>query len=92
MTDVRDNPENSRYEATEDGVLQGFVLYRDNGTIRTLIHTETLPEFEGHGVGGALARGSLDDIRARGLTVIPSCPFIKSYIGTHPDYADLVAA
>lgn len=90
MTDVHDNPAASRYEAIEDGVLQGFVVYRDHGQSRTLVHTETLPEFEGRGVGGALARGSLDDIRAKGLTVVPSCPFIASYIKKHEEYADLL--
>ncbi len=91
MTDVEDNPGHRRYEATEDGALQGFVVYRDHGSVRTLVHTETLPELEGRGVGGALARGSLDDIRDRGLAVVPSCPFIASYIGKHPEYEDLVA-
>ncbi len=91
MTEVHDNPSASRYEATEDGVLQGFVVYRDDGSVRALVHTETLPGHEGRGVGGALARGSLDDIRNRGLTVVPSCPFIAGYIDKHTDYGDLVA-
>ena len=30
-------------------------------------------------------------MRARGLAVLPLCPFVKAYIGKHPDeYADLV--
>lgn len=54
-------------------------------------HTEVLPEFEGQGVGSALARYALDDVRAEGTRrVQPLCPFIKSYIERHPDYQDLV--
>ena len=34
--------------------------------------------------------GALDDIRARGLRLVPFCPFVRSYIRRHPDYADLV--
>jgi hypothetical protein len=30
-------------------------------------------------------------VRGRGLAVQPDCPFIKSWITKHPDYADLVA-
>ena len=34
---------------------------------------------------------TLDDVRARGsLRVVPRCPFIRSWIEKHPDYADLV--
>ena len=40
----------------------------------------------------ALIRAALDATRAQGLTVEPQCPFVKSFIDRHPDYADLVAA
>ena len=54
-------------------------------------HTEVDPKFEGKGVGSALARFALDDVRAAGTRrVLPLCPFIKGWIGKHPDYADLV--
>jgi GCN5-related N-acetyl-transferase len=42
--------------------------------------------------GGRLARAALDDARARGLVVMPFCPFIAAYIERHLDeYGDLVA-
>jgi uncharacterized protein len=49
------------------------------------------PEFEGHGVGGALARTALDEAAARKLSVRPLCPFIAGWISRHPDYQHLVA-
>ena len=55
-----------------------------------LLHTEVLPSFEGKGLGARLVAGALDDIRARGLRVVPFCPFVRAYIRRHPDYADLV--
>jgi predicted GNAT family acetyltransferase len=42
------------------------------------------------GLGSALVAGALDDARARGLRVVPICPFVDAYIRRHPDYADLV--
>jgi predicted GNAT family acetyltransferase len=33
----------------------------------------------------------LELIRAEGLKVKPLCPFVKAYIGKHPEYADLLA-
>lgn len=91
MTEVRDNADRQRYEVTVDGELAGFVVYEDRGGARALVHTETFPAFAGRGVGGALARAALDDIRARDLTVVAQCPFIASWIAKHDDYADLVA-
>jgi predicted GNAT family acetyltransferase len=44
----------------------------------------------GHGHGSTLVRAALDDVRARGLSVIPLCPFVKAYIEKHPEYADLL--
>ena len=74
-----------------DGKVVGFVRYRTRPGQVVLIHTETDPEFEGRGVGSALARGALDDIRARGEKAVVLCPFITSYVEKHPEYQDLVA-
>lgn len=90
-TEVHDAPERNRYEVTVDGALAGFAVYRDlDGGPRVFTHTEVFPEFEGQGVGSALARGALDDVRASERTLVPQCPFIEAYIHDHPDYGDLV--
>lgn len=39
-----------------------------------------------------LVRGALDQIRASGKTVIPTCAFTAAYIRRHPEYTDLVDA
>ena len=68
----------------------GVYYHRLRGEVITLVHTEVFAAFSGQGHAAVLARGALDDARARGLTVVPSCPYVASYIGKHPDYADLV--
>ena len=90
--DVADAPENSRYEARIGGELAGFADYvlREGRIVFT--HTEVDDAFEGQGVGSALARGALDDVRRSGdRDVVAMCSFIKGWIDKHPDYADLVA-
>ncbi|MBQ1115990.1 GNAT family N-acetyltransferase [Streptomyces sp. C3-3] len=90
---VVDHLEKSRYEifAGDDGTeIAGFAEYRLSEGALAFIHTETEPRFAGRGLGGLLARGALDDARARGLHVLPYCPFIRGWIGKHPEYADLV--
>ncbi|WP_203338660.1 GNAT family N-acetyltransferase [Nocardioides limicola] len=88
--EIIDNPDQSRYEAHLDGEVAGFAEYvlKDDRIVFT--HTEVA--VEGKGIGGALARGALDDVRAKGThQVVPRCRFIKSWIEKHPDYADLVS-
>jgi hypothetical protein len=91
-TEVRDNPERSRYELLVDGRPAGFSLYRLDGERITMYHTEVEPGYEGRGLGDELARAALDDVRRRALVLVPRCPFIAAYIRRHPDdYLDLVA-
>jgi predicted GNAT family acetyltransferase len=52
------------------------------------VHTEVSPTVEGEGLGSRLVSGALDDIRARGLEVVPLCPVAAAYIRRHPEYAD----
>lgn len=90
---VTDRPEKSRYEILAgDGGTEtaGFAEYHLSEGEIAFIHTEIDGRFAGQGLGGVLARGALDDARARGLRVLPYCPFIRGWIGKHPEYADLV--
>jgi uncharacterized protein len=89
---ISDNAAERRYEIRVDGRLAGFAQYRVRDGVLVFTHTEVDAEYEGQGVGGALARGALDDVRSRGAQVVPLCPFIKGYIDRHPEYQDLVAA
>lgn len=90
-TGVSDNPALRRYELHVAGQLAGFAEYRSVRGRLIFTHTEIDPAFEGRGLGGRLAKGTLDDVRARGLVLTPLCPFIAAYIRRHPEYADLVA-
>ena len=89
--EVRDNPQESRYELLVDGQLAGVARYRLDGERITMYHTEIEREYEGRGLGAELARSALDDVRRRGLGLVPRCPFIAAFIRRHPDdYLDLV--
>ena len=82
---VRDNPDESRYELIVDGVVAGEIQYRLRSDAIILVHTEVAPQFEGQGLGGELVAGALADIRARGLRVVPVCPFVRAYLQRHPE-------
>ena len=89
---VTDRPNELRYEIEVDGEVAGFLMYRLEPGVIELVHTDVAPKWEGKGVGGALVKGALDDVRARGLKMRPFCPFVRAYIKRHPEYQDLVAA
>ena len=90
VTTIANNSAQQRYEISVDGELAGFVQYRAKPGLIALIHTEIGDRFEGQGLGGRLIAHALDDARARGLAVLPFCPFADAYIRRHPEYVDLV--
>jgi uncharacterized protein len=88
--ELADNAAAHRYELrkgeivaarSEYNLLKGSVMFT---------HTEVLPQYEGEGLGSMLVKFSLDDVRKRGLHVIPVCPFVAAYIHEHAEYQDLV--
>jgi uncharacterized protein len=90
---VEDNADESRYEAWIGERMVGIAEYelRDEGGPIVFVHTEVLPGAEGMGVGRGLARGALDDVRARGLKLIAECEFIAGFLKRHPEDRDLIA-
>ena len=90
---VRDTPQRSRYEATlgDDPTLAGFLDYALGPGWIALRHTEVQEDFEGQGVGSRLVRSVLDDVRRRGLSVIPQCPFVVAWLQKHPEQQDILA-
>ena len=87
---VRDNVEKHRFEiALGDGGLAVAQYTLSKGKIM-FIHTEVPPAHEGKGIGTVLVRFALKSARARGLQVIPICPFFAAYIAKHPEEQDLL--
>jgi hypothetical protein len=89
---VRDNADARRYEITANGELAGILTYRLHEDRVVFLHAEVDPQFEGHGVGGRLARAALDDVIAKGKQITPLCPFVADYLRRHPEYVEHVDA
>jgi predicted GNAT family acetyltransferase len=84
-------PEERRYELLVAGGHAGELVYRERGEdVLALLHTEVDETRQRRGLGSALVAGTLDDVRKRGLRVVPICPFVDDYIRRHPEHADLV--
>lgn len=87
---VSHNAAAARYEARVGPKIAGFAEYQLTRDLIVFTHTEVDPAYEGQGVGSALARVALDEVRGTDRKVLPLCPFIKGWIGRHREYVDLV--
>jgi uncharacterized protein len=98
---ITDNAALQRYEMVLDASLGGgkgggpgvglaFVVYRRVDNVLALEHAEVPAALEGQGIGARLVQATLDDIRARGLKVVPRCSFVRAFMRRHPEYNDLM--
>ncbi|MBM7787768.1 GNAT family N-acetyltransferase [Tenggerimyces flavus] len=88
---VKDNPSEERFEVHDGDQLAGSLYYEQRGEALALIHTEIDPAFGGRGLGSVLVRRTLEQLRERGVKIVPLCPFVKSWMEKHPEYDDLKA-
>jgi uncharacterized protein len=90
-TEVAENPPKRRFEIIVDGAVAGFTQYQP-ADARTweFFHTEVDPAFEGQGLASQLIERTLDELRTRGIAVLPTCPFVRGYLDKHPDYVSVV--
>lgn len=88
--DVRNNEAEGRYELEAEGGL-AMAYYRLQDGNLAFTHTEVPVAAEGKGLGKRLIAGALDDVRRRGLRIVPMCGFVRHYVETHPETQDLLA-
>ena len=89
-SEVIHNEAEERFELAEGGYT-AVAAYRIEGDRISFTHTVVPEEVEGQGVGSRLIRAALDQVRDKGLKVVPVCYFVKGYIERHPEYQDLLA-
>jgi predicted GNAT family acetyltransferase len=87
---VTNDPSARTYTATLNGEVVGTLIYEVEGPRVILTHTIVEPSVREHGVGTALVRRALDDLRRDGKTATVMCPFVTDFIADNPEYADLV--
>ncbi len=90
MAQVIDRPERNAFTLEVDGDT-ALAAYRREGQVLSFVHTEVPEGHEGEGIGTKLIAGALDQVRERGERIVPLCSFVRHYVDTHPEVADLVA-
>ena len=85
------NPGQHRFELPIEGEAIAAAYYRrdDEGRF-VLTHTEVPSEYEGRGLGSALARGVFEIARAQGYKLVLRCEFMQGWYARHPEFSDVV--
>lgn len=83
------NQENFHFELNVDGNI-AFIRFSESEHIITLIHTESPPALRGSGAATALVEKTLKWVEEHGMKLVPLCPFVFSYINSHPAWKRIV--
>ncbi|EQA64641.1 GNAT family N-acetyltransferase [Leptospira alexanderi] len=75
---------------TSLGDHESYLLYKEEGDIWDLVSTYVPSELRGKGLAADLARTALDKARSLNKKIIPSCPYVVTFLNRHPNYNDLV--
>lgn len=68
----------------EEGGSVAELVYAMDGDRLVLVHTGVPEEMSGKGVGGALVEEAVRKAALAGLTVVPWCPFARSWLRRNP--------
>jgi predicted GNAT family acetyltransferase len=75
----------------KDGQQAGLLTYTKLGNDRiSLDHTEVDDLLKGQGAGKQLVKAAVDFARAKGLKIIPSCPFAAHLFEKETAWQDLL--
>lgn len=86
MSEVKDNPQRSRFEMVEAGEIV-FADYRRVGTTLYIDHVEAPPSLRGSGAAGRFMEGLVAAARAEGATLAPICSYAVHWLARHPEAA-----
>jgi uncharacterized protein len=93
--EIRDNREQGRLEAYDDGLPVGVIAYFTlDSTPAALVAVHTVVELghEGKGIAGALVREFYATAAREGVPVVPLCPYAAKWAERHPDEAPAAPA
>lgn len=90
MTDIAITRGEHRYETHVDGHV-AHLDFRRRGDVIDAYHTLVPRPIGGRGIAAALVERLVQDARAEGLTIRPSCSYVDVWLRRHPEHADLRA-
>jgi predicted GNAT family acetyltransferase len=83
------NTVTNHFELELDGHT-AFIEFRLSAHRLFLIHTEVPAALEGKGVGSAIVQKTLQYAKDNDHTIVPLCPFVRSYLDRHQEWNELL--
>jgi predicted GNAT family acetyltransferase len=83
--------ETNRFELEVENAIAFIEFDKIEPNILDLVHTEVPEELSGKGIGSKLVSGALQYCKDNDLKVIPSCPFIATYMKKHQEWKELIS-
>ena len=79
-----------RYFFEIDG-HRAYIEYEERPGALALTHTIVPEELRGGRIAAALTQAVLEELRTRGLRIVPECSYVVRYIERHPEWQEIVA-
>ena len=70
---------------------RAYIEYEERPGALALNNTIVPEELRGGGIAAALTQAVLEEIRTRGLRIVPECSYVVRYIERHPEWQEIVA-
>lgn len=90
--EIRHDPEARKFSTTVDG-KEAYLRYalRGEGTL-DFKSTFVPPELRGRGLAAKVVARGFEYAEENGFKVIPTCPYVETWLERHPRYRELVVA
>ena len=90
-TGVQHEPQKRRFVSQlPEGEAELTYVEAPRGVL-DLQHTFVPEPARGRGAGEALVQAAFDHARANDARIVPTCPFVRAWVGRHPEASALVA-
>ncbi|MGE0230644.1 MAG: GNAT family N-acetyltransferase [Flavobacteriaceae bacterium] len=85
-----EGPSKGRYAVRLEGAEAEMTYTRAGEKLIIIDHTHVPDAMRGKSVGQALVARAVEDARAKGMSIIPLCPFAKAQIERHKEWQDVL--
>lgn len=86
-----DDGKKGRFYIEQENIILAEMTYVWAGTEKIIIdHTEVNDKLRGKSAGKYMLAKAVEFARAKGISIIPLCPFVKSVFEKTPDYNDVL--
>ena len=84
-----DEPENQRFTLTDKSIGAELTYHLSGGRL-VLTHAGVPPQHRNQGIAGLLVQAAVDRAAESGETIVPQCPYVRSWLEDHPDQAERI--